>query len=140
MKYKTNIFDILKTINNKKYYFYKKMDKDSIKELQPYTLLRWMSSNTIGENSNIIKNSNKINELIFSLSDDKNLCLNLLCTLGNNRFRKYNWIAINKENKTKEDDIIKVFYKLDDESYQLKKKKITKEEIIDILHYLGLKK
>ena len=43
-EYKNNIFDVLKHIDNKEYGYYNSLNEESQKEIQPYTLTRWMSA------------------------------------------------------------------------------------------------
>ena len=43
-EYKNNIFDVIKHIDDKDYSYYNSLNEESKKEIQPYTLTRWMSA------------------------------------------------------------------------------------------------
>ena len=140
-EYKNNIFDVLKHIDNKEYGYYNSLDEESQKEIQPYTLTRWMSA--IYGNESIHQSLNKrvnerVNRRFWELSKYKDLQWKLLCTVGNKTNYKHQWIQMTKTNNDKAISLLRNFYShLNDEEFQLKLKTLEKSDISDIKHYLG---
>lgn len=139
--YNNNIFKVISEIDKKNYDFFKLYTDEQYKELQPYTLLRWISSvqgsdEKISE-SYILKANNLVNNYMFNLSEHKELLLNLLCCCGSNKWVKHAWIPINNKKVDKNDSLLKDFYKLSDDEWTIKKEKITKDEIEEVLQFLG---
>lgn len=140
-QYNNNIFKVLTEIDKKNYNFFNSYNEEQYKELQPYTLLRWLSS--VQGNDNlceyyIMKTNNLVNNYVFTLSEHKNLLLNLLCSCGSNHWVKHNWIPMSKSNKlTKDETLIKNFYKYSDDEWELKKETISKKDVDEILQFLG---
>ena len=142
--YNNNIFKIITELDKKNYNFFRSYNKLQYDELQPYTLLRWLSSvqNESKDSINYIKKCNELNKLLFQLSPEhKNLLLNFLCAIGSGHWVKHAWVAIPKENKVnKSDRVVKDFYHYNDDEWEIKKQSLSKEEIEDVLNYLGITK
>jgi hypothetical protein len=140
-QYKNDIFKVITELDKKNYDFFKTYTDEQYKELQPYTLLRWLSSvqgNDLLCEEYILKTNNLVNNYVFTLTEHKNLLLNLLCSCGSSKWVKHNWIALPKNDKlSKEDKIVKDFYKYDDDEWELKKETISKEEVNELLQFLG---
>lgn len=138
--YNNNIFSIITNLDKKNYNFFNSLTDVQYKELQPYILLRWMSALNNGDDEGYIKKTNKINELIFNLSNHKNLALNLLCTCGNGKWAKHAWVALPKGIKVNKDiEVVKKFYGYNDDEWKIKSQSLNKDDVNDVLKYLGLK-
>lgn len=140
--YNNNIFAVITNLDKKNYNFFKDYNDAQYKELQPYTLLRWLSAvQTDGKDSiEYLKKTNKLNEILFQLSEHKDLLLNLLCGCGAKHWVKHAWIAIPKGNKVNKDEgIVKKFYGYNDDEWALKQPTLDKSDINEVLQYLGLK-
>ena len=140
--YNNNIFKVITELDKQNYNFFKNYNDVQYKELQPYTLLRWLSAvQTDGKDSiDYLKKTNKLNEILFQLSEHKDLLLNLLCGCGSKHWVKHAWIAIPKGNKVnKDEEIVKSFYHYNDDEWNIKKQSISKNDIDDVYQYLGLK-
>ena len=61
--YNNNIFAIITSLDKKNYNFFKGFNEEQYKELQPYTLLRWLSAcqNESADSINYIKKCNELN-------------------------------------------------------------------------------
>lgn len=140
--YNNNIFAVITNLDKKNYDFFRGYNDAQYKELQPYTLLRWLSA-IQSEGADSIKylnKTNELNEIIFQLSEHKDLLLNLLCGCGQNHWVKHAWIAPPKGNKVNKDEgIVKNFYHYNDDEWEIKKQSISKQDIDDVYQYLGLK-
>lgn len=140
-QYKNDIFEVLKHLDNKDYGYYESLSEEQQKEIQPYTLVRWMSA-IYGNESSHQSLNNRVNERVnkrfWELSKYKDLQWKLLCTVGNKITYKHQWIPTTKSNTDKVTSLLRRFYShLNDEEFQLKLKTIEKSEISDIKHYLG---
>lgn len=136
--YSNDIFKVLTEIDKRNFDFFKSYDDKKIKELQPYIILRWLSSVSQGNSEHyILKTNNIVNTKLFELSEHKELLLNLLCCCGIGSWTKHNWIPISKEKNNKDEKELRSFYKLSDEEWELKKINITDDEKKEILQYLG---
>lgn len=139
--YSNDIFKIITNLDKKNYNFFNSLTETQYKELQPYILLRWMSAlSSAGDSESYINKTNKLNELVFNLSNHKDLLLNLLCFCGNGKWAKHAWVALPKGIKVNKDiDIIKKFYGYNDDEMKIKQESLTKEDINKVYEYLGLK-
>ena len=136
--YSNDIFKVLTEIDKRNFDFFKNYDEKKFNELQPYTLLRWLSSVSTGNSEHYILKTNEIvNTKLFQLSEHKELLLNMLCACGNGSWTKHSWIPIKKEKSDKDKTILKTFYKLSDEEWEVKKNIITDDEKNEIMKYLG---
>lgn len=140
MAYNNDIFKIITELDKRNFGFYKKLNEKQYKELQPYILLRWFSS-TNGNDSiskqNLL-NANELNKIMFGLGDNKDLLLDLLCNCGSGKWCKHSWIPIPKAEKaSKDDEILKKFFNCNESEYKDKKENLTKEEVKEIMQYLG---
>lgn len=136
--YSNDIFKVLTEIDKRNFDFFKNYDEKKFNELQPYTLLRWLSSVVTGNVEHYILKTNEIvNTKLFQLSEHKELLLNMLCVCGIGSWTKHSWIPIKKEKSDKDETILKTFYKLSDEEWEVKKNIITDDEKNEIMKYLG---
>ena len=136
--YSNDIFKVLTEIDKRNFDFFKSYDEKKFNELQPYTLLRWLSSVSTGNSEHYILKTNEIvNTKLFHLSEHKDLLLNMLCSCGIGSWTKHSWIPIKKEKIDKDETLLKSFYKLSDEEWDVKKNIITKEDKEEIMKYLG---
>lgn len=136
--YSNDIFKVLTEIDKRNFDFFKNYDEKKFNELQPYTLLRWLSSVVTGNVEHYILKTNEIvNTKLFQLSEHKELLLNMLCACGSGSWTKHSWIPIKKEKFDKDETILKTFYKLSDEEWEVKKNIITDDEKNEIMKYLG---
>lgn len=141
-QYKNNIFDILKEIENKNYRYYESLSEDLQKEIQPYTLCRWMSAmqgNNTQHEELTLKVNNNVNKNYWIMSKYKDLQWKLLCTCGLKKFVKHQWIPLNKEKDDKDYKIIRNFYSnLNDDEFKLKYENMSDNEKLIIKHTLGI--
>ena len=139
--YNNNIFAIITNLDKKNYNFFSGYNEAQYNELQPYTLLRWLSAcqNESKDSEDYIKKTNIINDLIFRLNpDNKNLLLNLLCSIGSGHWIKHAWIAPPKGSKvSKDEEEYKNFYHYNDDEWNMKKKLLTKDDYKELDKYLG---
>lgn len=138
--YNNNIFAVITNLDKKNYNFFSEYNEAQYNELQPYTLLRWLSACQIEKDADeYIKKTNIINDLLFRLgTDNKNLLLNLLCSCGSNHWVKHSWIAPPKGTKvSKSNEEYKNFYHYNDDEWKLKQMTLTKEDYQDLDKYLG---
>ena len=140
-QYKNDIFEVLKHLDNKDYGYYESLSEEQQKEIQPYTLARWMSAIYGNESSHQSLNdrvNERINKRFWELSKYKDLQWKLLCTVGNKTPYKHQWLQTTKSNTDKATMLLRNFYShLNDEEFQLKLKTLEKRDITEIKHYLG---
>ncbi len=140
--YKNDIFDVLKNIDNKNYQYFESLSSEQQKEIQPYTLCRWMSAIYGQEKQHIQLTklvNNNVNTHYWELSKYKDLQFKLLCTCGLNKSFKHQWIAQSKNKNDKNYNLIRNFYKnLSDDEFDLKYQSMTSDEIKNIQKFLGL--
>ena len=140
-QYKNDIFEVLKHLDNKDYGYYESLSEEQQKEIQPYTLARWMSAIYGNESSHQSLNkrvNERVNKRFWELSKYKDLQWKLLCTVGNKTTYKHQWIPTTKSNTDKATMLLRNFYShLNDEEFQLKLKTLEKRDITEIKHYLG---
>lgn len=141
--YKNDIFEVIKQIDNKNYDYYTTLSDEQQKEIQPYTLMRWISSvpnEEIHQEFNM-KVNNNVNMHFWELSKYKDLQFKLLCTCGNKGYNKHQWVAISKSNKDKTLNSIKDYFSgLTDQEIKMKYERMDKTEIKDIKNFLGIEK
>lgn len=141
--YNNNIFKVITELDKKNYNFFKNYNEVQYKELQPYTLLRWLSAcqNESADSVNYIKKCNELNKLLFKITPEhKNLLLNYLCSIGANHWVKHAWIAPVKEAKQlKQEEEYKNFFHYNDDEWELKREFITKDDYENLDKYLGKK-
>jgi len=140
-EYKNNIFEVLNHIDRKDYGYYDTLDEEKQKEIQPYTLTRWMSASYGSEavHQSLTQRVNeRVNKRFWELSKYKDLQWKLLCTAGGGSFVKHQWIPITKSSNDKTTTMLRKFYShLNDDEFALKIKDLDKKELTDIKRYLG---
>ena len=140
-QYKNDIFEVLKHLDNKDYGYYESLSEEQQKEIQPYTLTRWMSAIYGNESSHQSLNkrvNERVNKRFWELSKYKDLQWKLLCNIGNKTSYNHQWIPFTKSSTDKTTELLRRFYSyLNDDEFNLKMKTIEKSEITDIKHYLG---
>lgn len=143
-QYKNNIFDVLKEIENKNYQYYDRLSNELQKEIQPYTLCRWMSvmqGNDYQHENLTLKVNNNVNKNYWILSKYKDLQWKLLCTCGSRHFVKHQWIPVNKSPMDKNYKIIREFYSnLNDDEFKMKYDNMSQIEIKSIKQMMGIDK
>lgn len=136
-EYKNNIFDVIKHLDNKEYGYYETLDEESKKEIQPYTLTRWMSALAGNETKHEIytKDVNDyVNMHFWELSKYKDLQVKLLATCGQSGWNKHQWIPLSKMPIDKKYNAIrKEFEYLDDDEFKYKYDSMTPDEIKDFM-------
>jgi hypothetical protein len=139
--YKNDIFELIKHIDNKDYQYFELMEDDKKKEVQPYILMRWISTTNDSKHEKFTLNiNNNVNKHFWELSKYKDLQWKLLCTCGEKKWAKHQWVALTKISKDKEKTIIRQFYQnLNNQDFELKYKFLTKEEKEKIFQFLGLR-
>lgn len=140
-QYKNDIFKVITELDKRNYNFFKNYTEEQYKELQPYTLLRWLSAvqthNDKESEYYVLSTNNLVNSYIFNLSEHKNLLLNLLCSCGLKKWMKHVWIPMKTNKINKEEKVAQDFYKLTDDEWNIKKETLSKNDIEEILRYLG---
>lgn len=108
MEYKNNIFEVLKNIDKNNFSYYKTLLPEQKDELQPYTLLKWLS-NTYDKNTDeyYTKMTQEMINKYYNKIEDKELLFQLLCCCGIGNYVKHKWIKgvvipTIKKNKKKE--------------------------------------
>lgn len=139
--YKNDIFEVIKNIDNKNYNYYDTLSDEQQKEIQPYVLMRWIS--TVNDEKKHIDFNNKVNNNVnlyfWQLSKYKDLQYKLLCTCGNKMFNKHLWVASSKSNIDKNFKMIKsINSSLTDDEIRFKYKNISASELKEITQNLGL--
>lgn len=140
-QYKNNIFEVLKHLDNKDYGYYESLSEEQQKEIQPYTLARWMSAIYGNESSHQSLNkrvNERVNKRFWELSKYKDLQWKLLCSVGNKISYKHQWIGFTKSSNDKTTNMLRHFYSyLNDDEFNLKMKTLQKDDIKEIKQYLG---
>lgn len=141
--YKNNIFEVITHLDKNDYDYFKNLTEEQLKEIQPYVLLKWLS--TLQE-KNISKaeyytlvTNELVNERFWVLSKFKELQLQLLCATGSGQWTKHAWLSEKKKpKKDKKREFLRTFYSnLSDDEFVMKMDIITDEEIAEILHNMG---
>ena len=142
-EYKNNIFSVLNKIDNKKYDYYQDLDENHQKEIQPYSLTRWISSidnNDAYHELYTIEVNEFVNKNFWNLSKYKDLQWKLLCSCGQKKYMKHRWITSKKSTVDKMFEIVKSMYpNLSDEEINIKYNDLTADEKQEILEYMRLK-
>ena len=141
-QYKNDIFEVLKQIDNKNYQYYESLSVEQQKEIQPYTLLRWLSSLAGNEQDHIkytLETNEKVNKRFWELSKYKDLQWKLLCSCGSKKFIRHQWIPMSKTNKDKNYNMLRKFYSnLNDDEFEMKYREMTSNDIKDVQKFLGI--
>lgn len=141
-QYKNDIFEVLKQIDNRNYQYYDTLSEEQQKEIQPYTLCRWMSAIAGNEYNHMaltIDINNNVNKHFWELSKYKDLQWKLLCSCGNKKFNRHQWIPQNKPKQDKNYSLLRKFYSnLNDDEFNLKFKSITTTDVKEVQKFLGM--
>lgn len=89
-----NIFNELKQVDLKNVDFFQTLDDKQQKQLQPYTLMRWLSGCEGPYKYFVLRMVNDFVNNNYSLikTEDKELLWKLLCLCGTEEVNKYSWI------------------------------------------------
>lgn len=140
--YKNNIFEVIKEIDKKNYQYYDSLDEEHKKDIQPYTLARWISSVDGKDYKQEWYNhsiNNNVNMYYWDLSKYKDLQWKLLCSCGTSGWNKHKWIPLSKSLTNKEYNILRKFFnQLNDNEFDMKYSEMTSEEKQSIFEYLGI--
>lgn len=141
-QYKNDIFEVLKQIDNKNYQYFESLSEEQQKEIQPYTLLRWLSAlsgNDSDHNHYTTITNTNVNQRFWELSKYKDLQWKLLCTCGLKKFIRHQWIPQTKSKKDKNYNMLRKFYSnLNDDEFEMKYRQMTQNDVKDVQKYLGL--
>lgn len=141
--YSNNIFQVLTHIDKKDYNYFKNLSDEQLKDMQPYTLLKWLSHVSNDNNKAeyyILATNELLNVNYWKMSKYKDLQLQLLCACGCGSWTKHGWLktkTISKKDK-KINELRKFFYNLTDEEFEYKVKNMDKKELEDIYNNLGI--
>lgn len=140
-QYKNDIFEVLKHLDKKDYGYYESLSEEQQKEIQPYTLARWMSATYGNETAHQSLNkrvNERVNKRFWELSKYKDLQWKLLCTVGNGTIYKHQWVGAAKSSYDKTTNLLRKFYSnLNDEEFNMKLQRLKKTDIQEIKQYLG---
>ena len=141
-EYKNNIFDVIKNIDNKNYQYYNSLDDEQKKDIQPYTLTRWMSA-IAGNESKHEKFTKDINNFVnthfWELSKYKDLQMLLLESCGQPGWNKHQWIPISKNTpKDKSYETLrKEFKTMSDDDFQQCYNSLDEKDIKEFLKIIS---
>lgn len=142
-QYKNDIFEVIKQLDNKNYQYFDTLTDEQKKEIQPYTLMRWLSTASGNESNHSIMTIT-VNEIVnnhfWELSKYKDLQWKLLCACGLKKWMRHQWIPMSKSSNDKQYTIIRQFYSnLNEQDFAIKYRTLTKDDIENIYRYMGLK-
>ena len=86
-EHKLDIFDVLGNIQRKRVGYYDQLSPEEQKTIQPYVLMRWLSS----DQSNVVILNEVVNPYAFSLTKHKDLLWKLLIVSGSGRYARLQW-------------------------------------------------
>lgn len=91
--YKLDIFKLLRNIDKGDYQYFDNLSEDEIKEIFPLILMRWMSSTNEPEPLlYYLLSMESFNKNLWKIVDNKELCYNLLCSVGAGNVYNHKWI------------------------------------------------
>lgn len=139
--YKNDIFNVLKHLDDKDYGYYDTLTDEQKEEIQPYTLMRWMSAtynNEVHEQLNKRVNE-RVNRRFWELSKYKDLQWKLLCASGMKTSVRHQWIPFYKrtESDRLKEQLRDLFPSLNDEDYTKVYQDFTKEDLKGFEQYIG---
>lgn len=141
--FNNNIFQVLTHIDKKDYNYFKNLSDEQLKDMQPYTLLKWLSHVSTDANKaeyyTLVTNE-LVNNNFWKMSKYKDLQLQLLCACGCGSWTKHGWLktkTVSKKDK-KINELRKFFYNLTDEEFEYKVKNMDKKELEDTYNNLGI--
>jgi hypothetical protein len=91
-EYKSNLSDILNSLDKKDYAVYSKMAEDQKKEFQPFVLMRYMSASSDNELYSLVVVNEYVNKYFWDLSSEKELQSKLLAASGIGKKSYHQWI------------------------------------------------
>lgn len=141
--FNNNIFQVLTHIDKKDYNYFKNLSDEQLNEMQPYTLLKWLShvstDNNKAEYYTLVTNE-LVNNNFWKMSKYKDLQIQLLCACGCGSWTKHGWLKVKTASKKdkKIAELRKFFYNLTDEEFEYKIKNMNKKELEDTYNNLGI--
>lgn len=141
--FNNNIFQVLTHIDKKDYNYFKNLSDEQLNEMQPYTLLKWLShvstDNNKAEYYTLVTNE-LVNNNFWKMSKYKDLQIQLLCACGCGSWTKHSWLKVKTASKKdkKIAELRKFFYNLTDEEFEYKIKNMNKKELEDTYNNLGI--
>ena len=137
-EYKNNIFDVIKHIDDKDYSYYNSLNEESKKEIQPYTLTRWMSAVAGNEEKHkqyTLDVNNFVNNHFWELSKYKDLQMLLLTSCGQKGWSAHQWIPLSKGTpKDKNYETLhKAFKSMDEDDFRQMYQSMDSKEIKEFL-------
>ena len=141
--YENNIFQVLTHIDKKDYNYFKNLSDEQLKDMQPYTLLKWLSHVSTDVNKAeyyTLATNELVNVNYWKMSKYKDLQLQLLCACGCGSWTKHGWLKVKTASKKdkKITELRKFFYNLTDEEFEYKVKNMDKKELEDTYNNLGI--
>lgn len=91
--YKSNLSDILNSLDKKDYNVYNKMTDDQKKEFQPFVLMRYMSSASDNDLYALVLVNEYVNKYFWDLSSEKEFQGKLLAASGMGKKTYHQWIS-----------------------------------------------
>ena len=137
-EYKNNIFDVLNHIDKKEYDYYESLSEEQQKDIQPYTITRWMSAvgNSELKHEQYTKDVNQyVNTHFWELSKYKDLQMKLLASCGQSGWNKHQWIPLSKNTpKDKNYESLKnAFKSIDEDDFRQRYESMDSKEIKEFL-------
>lgn len=130
--YKNNVFEVLSHIDNNDYGYFDNLTDEQKNELQPYTLLRWLSVTNSTEEINeyyALAYNLIANNHFFELATNKELMIKLLCAIGYGKGVKHKWMPLVKVTNDKFKNKVRQFYQsLTDDEFELLYNSWTKDD------------
>lgn len=139
-EYKNNLFQVITHIDKKDYGYLQTLTEEQVKEIQPYVLMKWLSSapmEEIDEYYTLAVNET-VNTNFWQLSKYKDLQWKLMCACGIGKFVKHQWISSVSAPKDKQKLLLRTFFQhLNNQEFEDKFMSLTDTEKTEILQHLG---
>jgi hypothetical protein len=146
-EYKSNLADILASLDKKDYDLFSKMNDEQKKDFQPFVLMRYMSSLPDGPESlyALIAVNEMVNKNFWDLTSEKDLQAKLLSASGIGKKSYHQWISNKSQNvNTLHSFILRIF---ENKNWHCNKTEVdmfcknnTLDDIIDLCMEYGITK
>lgn len=133
------VIELLKRLDKRDYAFIDSLTDEQLKEIQPFTLLRWFSC--VPDQSGL-----SLYQLLVSQQfntkcpNDKKILLKMIASSGCLRELRHQWIkpVLQRKRNNKIHDIIKELLNINDLEVEKILDRYNDEQIIDLLHTFGI--